>query len=253
MKAEVLVPSLGVGVASIALIITAIQVYLNGQQLRRNTEVNRGNFWLKLEEMSYRHDDIHLKLRPKGDWTGKNEEGEYKGPGIGKNEEGKDKSPKEQAAEWAQVEDYMGWFEHCKIMLDRGLIDATTFEKIFGYRLGNIVGNPVIVKAKLIEKETRWGWEDFIKLLRDLGKGVNLSGADLRKADDLAGLKHLRDLGIGVNLSGADLRGAELRGADLRGANLSQADLSNADVTDEQLAEAKTLQGATMPDGSKHP
>jgi hypothetical protein len=208
--------------------------------MRINTEVDRGNFWLKLEEMSYRYDAIHLKLRPGGDWRGKNEEEEYKGPGIGKNEEGKYKSPKEQAAEWAQVEDYMGWFEHCKIMLDRELIDRATFRKIFAYRIGNIVGNPVIVKAKLIENG--WGWTAFIKLVRELGIGIDLSGANLRGAD----------------LTGAFLRetkliDAKLQGANLQGADLSDADLSNAKVTDEQLAKAETLQGATMPDGSKHP
>ncbi len=67
----------------------------------------------------------------------------------------------------------------------------------------------------------------------------------------------------GANLSGAYLGGVNLRGANLSGTNLyvtdlSEADLSNANlskshVTDKQLAKAKSLKGATMPDGSKHP
>jgi len=74
-----------------------------------------------------------------------------------------------------------------------------------------------------------------------------------------------------ADLRGADLSGANLSGANLSGAiffsiiyvprafggtivipnhaNLSGADLSGAKVTDEQLATAKSLQGATMPDG----
>jgi len=71
----------------------------------------------------------------------------------------------------------------------------------------------------------------------------------------------------GANLSGADLSGADLRGANLRGvrlndtrlrdanlfdADLSEANLEHAQVTDEQLAEAKSLKGATMRDGSVH-
>jgi len=44
-----------------------------------------------------------------------------------------------------------------------------------------------------------------------------------------------------------------LSGADLSDADLSRANLSGATVTNEQLAGAKSLQGATMPDGSKHP
>jgi hypothetical protein len=59
----------------------------------------------------------------------------------------------------------------------------------------------------------------------------------------------------GIDLRDADLRGADLRGADLIGADLSNARLNHAKgVTEKQLEEqAKTLKGATMPDGSKHP
>jgi hypothetical protein len=51
-----------------------------------------------------------------------------------------------------------------------------------------------------------------------------------------------------INLSSASLSGADLRFADLRG-----ADLSDARVSNEQLDQADSLEGATMPDGSKHP
>jgi len=83
---------------------------------------------------------------------------------------------------------------------------------------------------------------------------ANLSGAKLVKA----------------NLSGADLGGVDLRGADLSGANLDKANLSEAnlrranlrganlkDVTGitsgELVMQAKSLKGATMPEGSIHP
>jgi uncharacterized protein YjbI with pentapeptide repeats len=36
------------------------------------------------------------------------------------------------------------------------------------------------------------------------------------------------------------------------GADLSGTDLRGAIVTDEQLAQAKSLKGATMPDGTVH-
>jgi uncharacterized protein YjbI with pentapeptide repeats len=82
---------------------------------------------------------------------------------------------------------------------------------------------------------------------------ADLFFADLREADlsraDLSEADLLR-----ANLSEADLRRAELRRTDLReanlhGANLREADLRRALVTDEPLAEAKSLKGATMPDG----
>jgi uncharacterized protein YjbI with pentapeptide repeats len=96
---------------------------------------------------------------------------------------------------------------------------------------------------------------------------ANLSNADLGGAKfigaDLKGAKF-----IGANLSGADLTEADLskpipnneelahlnlQEADLSGADLSLANLSGAKVTQEQLKKAKSLQGAIMPNGSKHP
>jgi uncharacterized protein YjbI with pentapeptide repeats len=92
---------------------------------------------------------------------------------------------------------------------------------------------------------------------------ANLGGADLRGANLSAANLSAANLNL-ANLSGADLREAylsnaflsevDLSGADLRGANLSGADLSEAKgTTKEQLEQAKSLEGATMPDGSKHP
>ncbi len=57
----------------------------------------------------------------------------------------------------------------------------------------------------------------------------------------------------GANLKKANLKNAKLSGADLTSANLDEADLSGAKVTKEQLDRAKSLQGATMPDGSIQP
>ena len=53
-------------------------------------------------------------------------------------------------------------------------------------------------------------------------------------------------------LSDANLVGAILYDAILSGAKLDKTVLSNARITEEQLKEAKSLKGATMPDGSIH-
>jgi hypothetical protein len=101
--------------------------------------------------------------------------------------------------------------------------------------------------------------------------GANLIGADLSRANlsranlsranlSRANLSRANLIGanlIGANLIGADLRGAYLRGADLREAYLIGADLIGAYiryaiVTYEQLNSAWSLEGATMPDGSKY-
>jgi uncharacterized protein YjbI with pentapeptide repeats len=68
-------------------------------------------------------------------------------------------------------------------------------------------------------------------------RGASLVGADLQRAD----------------LEGADLREVNLRSADLTLVNLSGADLRGAEgVTEEQLEQAKSLEGATMPNGQKY-
>jgi hypothetical protein len=91
---------------------------------------------------------------------------------------------------------------------------------------------------------------------------ILLYGTDLREAD-LSRAYLSRAHLSGVDLSGAylsetNLKDASLRFANLLGANLSRADLSGADLegaintTIEQLEQAKSLEGTTMPDGTKH-
>jgi hypothetical protein len=77
---------------------------------------------------------------------------------------------------------------------------------------------------------------------------VSLEGANLREADLFV-----------ADLSEANLRGANLFGADLSSADLRWADLRDAKgytnlLLDNLLLEghAASLEGATMPDGSKH-
>jgi len=77
---------------------------------------------------------------------------------------------------------------------------------------------------------------------------TDLSGAHLVGADLIS-----TDLSV-ADLLGADLSGANLGGANLGGANLSDSNLSHAEgIKNEELAQqAKTLKGATMPNGQKY-
>ena len=98
---------------------------------------------------------------------------------------------------------------------------------------------------------------------------VNLSVADLTNADLTGAL--LADAVLeGTNLTGANLTGADLTGAhlynprnpsapidfsaksELTHANLTNAILARAEIADDQLAQAKSLKGAIMPDGTRH-
>ncbi len=110
-------------------------------------------------------------------------------------------------------------------------------------------------------------------LIKNSGKIIDLNLADLREVK-LRGMKKLDGISLeganlkwadctgavltNVNFQGADLRYANLSKTDLSGAEFNDADLSEADlnaatVTTEQLKQAKSLQGAIMPDGSIHP
>lgn len=90
--------------------------------------------------------------------------------------------------------------------------------------------------------------------LRDtLLESANLSHTDLRDANlSYATLSY-------ANLAGADLTGVNLQGADLHNVNLAGANLSRANLRDAfdlgstTFATAKSLAGATMPNGSVHP
>jgi uncharacterized protein YjbI with pentapeptide repeats len=82
--------------------------------------------------------------------------------------------------------------------------------------------------------------------------GADLTRANLSDAD--LELDDLRETNLsGADLSGANLKDTNLSGADLTGANLNETNLEGATgTTSEQLAKAKSLKGATMPDGSIH-
>jgi len=93
------------------------------------------------------HDEVHIKLRPGGEWTKK------------------DSGPK-SVHDWVKVEDYMGLFEHCELMLRKKLIDWETFKLVFSYRLYNVVANKIIVDEKLRQEKELW--QAFIRLLKHL-------------------------------------------------------------------------------------
>lgn len=83
-------------------------------------------------------------------------------------------------------------------------------------------------------------------------QGADLKGAFLSRAN-LQGAILLKANLRAANLYEANLQEADLRFVILEGAFLEGANLQGAQVTDKQLADTLSLQGATMPNGSKHP
>jgi uncharacterized protein YjbI with pentapeptide repeats len=104
--------------------------------------------------------------------------------------------------------------------------------------------------------------------------GADLSDADLSNADlseaslleadlswaDLSDADLSYSVLIGADLSHADLSSADMEDADMEDADLTDADLSGANLrevvginTRALGGDAYSLEGATMPDGTKHP
>ena len=87
--------------------------------------------------------------------------------------------------------------------------------------------------------------------------GENLRGAYLFRANLSKSYLSEADLSyanlVEVNFVEANLMGAILFYSDLSNADLEGANLNKAWVTKDQLSKAKSLKGATMPDGSIHP
>jgi len=85
--------------------------------------------------------------------------------------------------------------------------------------------------------------------IRELARGQTLT---VLQEVDAKGKGSLLTFLHGAGLIGSEAPAAALTGAALSRANLRGANLRYAYVTDEQLANALSLQGATMPDGSEH-
>lgn len=106
-------------------------------QLRRTRLIEQGRFMLELERMSARYDRVHALLRTGGNW--------HAGKGA-----------PESVADWCLVEDYMGFFEHCELLLRDNTIEPNGFKSLYGYRIENILMHPLIVKVKLTNEREYW-------------------------------------------------------------------------------------------------
>ena len=130
------------------VIIGVITLFLNYRQIAHTRRITEGQFLLEIERMSSSFDNIHRHLRPGGKWS----DGEN-GP--------------ETPDEWCAVEDYMGFFEHCELLIASGALSEDSFSKLFLYRVVNIVHCYPIRKAKLVDESEHW--ELFLDLVARMG------------------------------------------------------------------------------------
>ena len=144
---------------------------------------------------------------------------------------------------------------------DRPPIIGLKYASLRGFELRGkqLLANTDLTQAKLYGADLSQAHLEATDLSGAHLEEANLGGASLAGAS-LSGA-YLRDADLGgADLSGADLTdadgrfesGARMNGADLSGADLSGADLTKAEVTRDQLQKAASLEGATLPDGSRY-
>lgn len=133
----------------IGLFLPGTGLILAAREIRKSEKIARGEFLLHLDGMLQQHNQVHISLRTGGDY-----------------ESGKRKP--ENAEDWAAIEQYMGLFERIKVLIDDNIIDLDTIDRLYGYRVFNIVDNADIRQAKL-EEEAK-SWSGFIALWHALEK-----------------------------------------------------------------------------------
>ena len=132
--------------------------------------------------------------------------------------------------------------------LQEAYLTGATLQKanLSGANLSNAHLGPVLQEANL---------RSVVQVLSKYSTGGNFMGVPLSVISALAPAA-ASILGYvsskKTDLSNADLSNAILYDTDLHGVNLKAANLHGAIVTHEQLEKAYSLEGTTMPDGSKY-
>ncbi|MCL2413918.1 MAG: hypothetical protein FWC94_01520 [Bacteroidales bacterium] len=65
--------------------------------------------------------------------------------------------------DWVDLDDYLRLFEVCEMMIKNRTIEFQDFEKLYKYRLGNILHDKKVVFCKLVEEAD--SWDDLYGLL----------------------------------------------------------------------------------------
>jgi hypothetical protein len=128
-----------------ALLYAKGQVKEAKEQLKQARIISAHDFLLRLDEALQRHTKVHLLLQPGFEW-------------------GSNKDGPASAEEWFLVTSYMGLFERVNVLVESGIFELPTVDKLYGYRVYNIVANDAIRKAKLENSNFAPYWAEFIKL-----------------------------------------------------------------------------------------
>jgi hypothetical protein len=125
------------------VLVAGVGLTFAGLQLKAAQTVAKGQFLLSLGPPFRDYVALHARLRAGGQWWASEE-----------------RQPSNE--DWAELEQYMGLFERMWILVQDNSLDLGVVDRLYAYRLGNIVKNDHIRGLKL-EREAS-GWTDFIRL-----------------------------------------------------------------------------------------
>ncbi len=130
--------------STIAICVQAVVLFcgffLTLKQLKSQSKESQARFWLDLNSEFRNYDSAYTALRPRGIWS-------TKGP--------------DSNDDWANIDQYLGLFEHCEMLISKKLISKDFFERSYKVPLQNAIQNRYIWLKLEEEKEY---WEDLGKL-----------------------------------------------------------------------------------------
>lgn len=138
-------------------LVATVGLAYAGGQLRKSHKDTHGQFLLQLDEHFSQHNGTHVRFFKGGDWFDGTS-----GP----------RTPEE----WAAVARYLGLFERVNLLVKQRILDIPTVYRLYGYRLGYLLGNPAI--HGMVCKYPK-DWQDLHELWKALLKYQKKAKNDL--------------------------------------------------------------------------
>jgi hypothetical protein len=140
--------------AGLSALAAAVGLAFAGVQLRAGRKTTRAQFLTEIHRMFLHYDAVHKKLE------GAEEADIAKQASAARNW-----NP--TGAEWSDIRAYMGLFERLWILSESGVIDMSTLERLYGYRMRNVVRNDALRSYLLCH---RLGWSDFLRCWEEMNR-----------------------------------------------------------------------------------
>jgi len=136
--------------SELLLLIIQISLIIIGlsytyREIKNIGKDEQARFWLELQRQFSEYKHIYAAFRPTGEWVKKHDF---------------------SSSEWAEIEFYLGLFEHCEMLLNAKLIREDFFVRSYKVQLQNVVNNhEVCAKLNREKNESK----DLLSLFKRIG------------------------------------------------------------------------------------